>query len=99
MEEKNQINIELPEDLADGTYCNISIITHSQMEFVLDFVALMPNTPKARVKSRIVMTPINAKRLLRAMMDNIRRFESNHGTIQDNDIPPNFPTHFTPGKA
>ena len=59
---QNQINIELSEEIADGIYSNLAIISHSHSEFVLDFVRLMPNVPKAKVKSRIVLTPQHAKR-------------------------------------
>ncbi len=77
----NQINIELNEDVADGIYSNLAIITHSPAEFVIDFVRVMPGMPKARVKSRIVLTPQHAKRLLRALADNIDKFEAVHGTV------------------
>jgi hypothetical protein len=85
---KNQLNIELKEDIADGIYSNLAIITHSNAEFVADFIRVMPGMPKARVKARIVLT---------ALQDNIQKFEAVHGTISDskpNDggggIPMNF---------
>lgn len=81
--DQNQINIELPEDVADGIYSNLAIITHSQAEFVVDFIRMMPGMPKARVKSRILLTPQHAKRLLRALEDNISKFESAHGSIPE----------------
>ena len=86
----NKINIELPEDIAEGLYSNLAIITHSQSEFVCDFVQMMPGMPKAKVRSRIVMTPENAKRLLNALGDNIRKYEANIGKIDDNkgNLPP-----------
>ena len=77
------LNIELTEEIAEGTYANLAIITHSPAEFVMDFVNIMPNMPKAKVKSRIVMTPVHAKRLMRALVENIKRYESQHGTIKD----------------
>ena len=80
---KNQINIELKEDIAQGTYSNLAIITHSSSEFVLDFVRIMPGLPKAEVKSRIVMTPEHAKRLLMALKDNIAKYEATHGEIKN----------------
>lgn len=86
----NQINIELPEEVAEGTYSNLAIISHSNTEFVIDFIRMMPNIPKAKVKSRIVMTPLHAKRLLKALNDNIVKFESLHGKItgpQEQSIP------------
>lgn len=87
---ENQINIELGDDVADGVYSNLVIITHSNSEFVLDFVRLMPGVPKAKVKSRIIMTPQHAKRLLRALNENIGKFESVHGFIKDEE-PPKLP--------
>ena len=71
---KNQINIELKEEVAQGTYSNLAIITHSSSEFVLDFVRVMPGIPKAEVKSRVILTPEHAKRLLHALTDNIEKF-------------------------
>lgn len=91
----NQINIELPEEVAEGSYSNLSIVTHSPSEFIVDFIQLMPGVPKGKVKSRIVMTPDNAKKLMRAMTENIQKYETTHGTIKDtgptgNAIPMNF---------
>jgi hypothetical protein len=93
---QNEINIELPEELAEGVYSNLAIITHSHSEFVLDFVRMVPNVPKAKVKSRIILTPQHAKRLMMALRDNVKRYEENYGTIQDIDtgIPP-FPMGFS----
>jgi len=79
----NQINIELTEDIADGIYSNLAIIQHSNQEFVVDFIKVMPGVPKAKVKARIVLTPQHAKRFMRAMADNVRKFESMHGEIQE----------------
>ena len=79
------LNIELTEEMADGHYVNLAIITHSPAEFVLDFVNVMPNMPKAKVKSRLVMTPVHAKRLMRALVENIKRYEAQHGNIKDQD--------------
>lgn len=89
----NQLNIEISEEVAEGTYANLAIITHSHTEFVVDFVNVMPGTPKSKVKARIVLTPHHAKRLMNALGDNITRYESVHGTIQDLDtieLPFNF---------
>ncbi len=80
-----QLNIELTEETADGTYANLAIITHSFAEFIIDYVNVMPNVPKAKVKSRIVMTPPHAKRLMKALIDNVKRFEAQHGPIKDQD--------------
>lgn len=90
---QNQLNIELSEEVADGIYSNLAIITHSNSEFVLDFIKVMPGMPKARVKSRILMTPTHAKRLMQALKDNIAKFEAAHGPIKmDNGpvLPMNF---------
>ena len=81
--QKNQINIELTDEIAGGIYSNLAIITHSPTEFVLDFVSLMPGAPKAKVKSRIVMTPQHAKRLYKALADNLSKYESQFGTIKE----------------
>jgi hypothetical protein len=80
---KNQINIELKEEVAQGTYSNLAIITHSSSEFVIDFVRIMPGMPKANVQSRIILTPEHAKRLLHALKDNISKYESMHGPVKD----------------
>lgn len=91
--QEQQLNIELTEEMSDGVYSNLVIITHSFAEFVLDFVNVMPNVPKAKVKSRIVMTPQHAKRLMRAMVENVKRFEAQHGVIQEEEqaaMPFNF---------
>ena len=94
--QQNQLNIELPEDVAEGVYSNLAIISHSPSEFVVDFVRIVPNMPKAKVKSRIILTPQHAKRLLIALTDNVRRFEAAHGTIDEPDQPPFPPMNFTP---
>lgn len=80
---QGQINIELSEEVAQGEYSNLAIITHSTAEFIVDFVSMMPGTPKAKVKSRIILTPQHAKRLLKALNENIRKFESQNGEIAD----------------
>ena len=86
-QKKNQINIELNEDVAQGLYSNLAVITHSSSEFVLDFVRIMPGVPKAKVKSRIILTPEHAKRLLMALQDNIKKYESLHGPVKNADKP------------
>ena len=93
---KNQLNIELKEEVAQGTYSNLAIITHSTSEFVVDFVRIMPGMPKAEVKSRIILTPEHAKRLLMALQDNITKFEAAHGKIKNLDPGggPNIPLNF-----
>ena len=79
----NQINIELSEEVAQGIYSKLAIITHSASEFVIDFVRIMPGIPKAQVKSRIVLTPEHAMRLVDALEDNIAKYEAVHGKIKD----------------
>src|SRR6266436_2403333 len=91
--QNSQLNIELSEEIADGIYSNLAIITHSSSEFVLDFVKVMPGVPKAKVKARILLTPQHAKRLLIALQDNISKYEAVHGTIKRTEgigIPMNF---------
>ncbi|NND31460.1 MAG: DUF3467 domain-containing protein [Saprospiraceae bacterium] len=98
---QNQINIELPEEVAEGIYSNLAIISHSHSEFVLDFVRMMPNVPKAKVKARVILTPQHAKRLLRALADNVNKFESQFGVIAENDLPsyPNMNFNTPPAQA
>jgi hypothetical protein len=92
------INIELSEDIAEGIYSNLAIIAHSNSEFVVDFVRLLPNMPKAKVKSRVILTPQHARRLLSALKDNIQRYEMQFGKIEDNEQP--FPPmNFGPATA
>lgn len=78
---ENKLNIELPEELSEGVYANLAIIAHSNTEFVLDFVRMVPNVPKAKVKSRIILTPFHAKRLMYALQENIKKHEAQFGTI------------------
>ena len=72
---QNQIQVELSEEIAQGTYANLAVIAHSSSEFILDFIRIVPGTPKAKVQSRIILTPDNAKRLSFALQDNIRKFD------------------------
>ncbi|MFN8699660.1 MAG: DUF3467 domain-containing protein [Flavobacteriales bacterium] len=98
MENKNQqpqLNIELNEEVAQGVYSNLAVITHSPAEFVIDFIRIMPGIPKARVQSRIILTPQHAKRLMKAMAENIAKYESQHGKISESQGPENmFPLNF-----
>ncbi|CAI8175406.1 MAG: DUF3467 domain-containing protein [Flavobacteriaceae bacterium] len=94
-DKENQINIELDEKTAEGTYSNLAVINHSVSEFVVDFISLMPGAPKAKVKSRIILTPQHAKKLLKALHDNVQRFENTHGTIKDYEQP-SLPINFGP---
>jgi hypothetical protein len=82
-QQNNQLNLEISEEVAEGQYANLAIITHSHAEFVVDFVNVMPGTPKSRVKARIILTPQHAKRLLNALEDNLQKFEDAHGQIRD----------------
>jgi len=77
----NQLNIELSEEVAQGIYSNLAVISHSSSEFILDFIRLMPGVPKAPVKSRIILTPEHAKRLLAALQENIATYEQQFGAI------------------
>jgi hypothetical protein len=81
------INIEISEEVAEGVYSNLAIISHSNSEFVVDFIRMMPNVPKAKVKSRIVLTPQHAKRLLAALKDNVQKFEMQFGKIEETEQP------------
>ncbi|MEK6616913.1 MAG: DUF3467 domain-containing protein [Bacteroidota bacterium] len=83
----NQLNIELSEEVAEGIYSNLAIITHSHSEFALDFIKVMPGIPKAKVKARIILTPQHAKRLMKALKDNISKYEAVHGNIKDTEVP------------
>lgn len=92
---QNQFNIELSEDVAEGTYSNLAVITHSPAEFVIDFIRIMPGVPKSKVKSRIILTPEHAKRFVAALNDNISKYESVHGPIREvNGSGPVMPVTF-----
>ncbi|MEO7177143.1 MAG: DUF3467 domain-containing protein [Saprospiraceae bacterium] len=97
--QQNQVNIELSEEIAEGIYSNLAIISHSHSEFVLDFIRLMPNVPKAKVKARIIVTPQHAKRLMKALAENVKKFEQQYGVIEDTDQPQFPPMSFTTPKA
>lgn len=89
----NQLNIEISEEVAEGHYSNLAIITHSHAEFVIDFVNVMPGTPKSKVKSRVILTPQHAKRFMKALNEYVNRFEQLNGKIQDLEdvqLPLNF---------
>ena len=91
---KDGINIELTEEVAEGTYSNLAIINHSPSEFVIDFIQMMPGIPKAKVKSRVILTPQHAKRLMKALIDNVSKFESQYGEIKDVDPAAGIPMNF-----
>jgi len=97
----NQLNLNLSPEVADGTYVNMAVISHSTCEFVIDFACVMPVNPQANVKSRIILAPEHTKRLLLALQDNIARFESQFGKInlpQPQNLPP-MPMGFGGGVA
>ena len=92
-ENQGGLNIELSEEVAQGVYSNLAVISHSGSEFIVDFVRMMPGIPKAPVKSRIILSPDNAKRLLKALGDNVRKYEQTFGVIKEQkglQIPMNF---------
>ncbi len=96
-QDKNkQLNIELDEKAAQGTYANLAVISHSSSEFIVDFIRIMPGVPKAPVKSRIILTPEHAKRLMNALQGNIKKYESTHGEIKikGGHTPPKMPMNF-----
>jgi hypothetical protein len=103
MEEKNtQLNIELSAEVAEGIYSNLAVISHSSSEFVIDFIRIMPGAPKANVKSRIILTPEHAKRLMIALQDNISKFEHHNGKINtpgNGQATPPIPMGFGGGEA
>ena len=88
-----QLQIELNEEVAQGIYANLAIIAHSSSEFIVDFIRVLPGMPKAGVKSRIVLAPEHAKRLLHALEDNINKYERFYGPINIPEAPsfPSFP--------
>ncbi|OUV56343.1 MAG: hypothetical protein CBC73_02455 [Flavobacteriales bacterium TMED113] len=83
---KNQINVELKEDVASGSYSNLVIVNFSATEFVLDFASVMPGLEKAKVNSRIILTPQHTKRLYNILGENIKKYESKSGEIKSGDI-------------
>jgi hypothetical protein len=100
-QQDNHLNIELSEEVAEGIYSNLAMIAHSNSEFVVDFIRMMPGLPKAKVKARVVLTPEHAKRLLQALADNIGKYEETFGEINVPTQLPPFPMNFngTVGEA
>ena len=90
-----QLKIEIDENIGQGEYVNFAIVTHSAAEFVMDFIRILPGIPKSKVKSRIVLTPQHAKRLLKALSDNVSKFEAQHGPIKNVDSQNNIPLSFS----
>ena len=91
---EQQLNIELDKDIAEGTYSNLAIINHSVSEFIVDFINIMPGVPKAKVKSRIILTPQHAKHLTKALLDNLKKYEKMHGEIKGFEKQPSIPMNF-----
>ena len=91
---KEGLNIELTEEVAEGSYSNLAIINHSPSEFVVDFIQMMPGIKKAKVKSRVILTPQHAKRLMKALVDNVTKYENQHGEIKDIDPSAGVPINF-----
>ena len=91
---KDGLNIELSQEMAEGVYSNLAIINHSPSEFVVDFIQMMPGLKKAKVKSRVILTPQHAKRLMKALIDNIKKFEDQHGSIKDIEQGAGIPINF-----
>ena len=98
-QQDGQLNIELSAEVAEGTYSNLAVISHSTSEFVVDFIRIMPGTPKANVKSRIILTPEHAKRLLFALQENIKKYEAVFGDIRIPDTAPRTIAPFNTGKG
>ena len=92
--QRQEINIDLSEDVAQGSYANLAIITHSGSEFIFDFIRMMPGIPKPKVNSRLIMTPEHAKRFCNALKENIERYEEHFGTIRMNEVAPTLPMNF-----
>ena len=96
---KNQLQIELPREVAQGEYANFAIITHSSSDFVIDFARVLPGVPKAQVKSRVILAPEHAKRLLGALQENITRYEREFGSIKIPQQEPRTIAPFPTGKG
>lgn len=96
---QNQIVIDLPEEVSEGVYANLAMISHSQTEFILDFIRMVPNVNKAKVKARVILTPQNTKRLIKALSDNLKKYESQHGAVGGNDAPVIPPFSFSGPKG
>ena len=96
---QNQMQIELPQEVAQGEYANLAIITHSSSDFVIDFARVLPGLPKSQVKSRVIMAPEHAKRLLAALQENIVRYEREYGPIKIPNQEPRTIAPFPVGKG
>jgi hypothetical protein len=98
-QQQGQLQIELPQDVAQGEYANFAIITHSSSDFVVDFARVLPGVPKAQVRSRVILAPEHAKRLLGALQENIVRYEREFGTIKIPNQEPRTIAPFPVGKG
>ena len=98
-EQGGKFQIELPAEIAQGEYANLAIITHSSSDFVVDFATLLPGVPKAQVKSRVILAPEHAKRLLLALQENIVRYEREFGPIKLPNQEPRTIAPFSKGEA
>ena len=100
-DKSKQISIELSEEVAEGTYANLAMIAHSSSEFIIDFIRMLPGLPKAKVKARVIITPEHTKRLIKALQDNLDKYESHFGEVELPSEAPNFPMNFggTMGEA
>ena len=96
---QNGLQIELPQAIAQGEYANFAIITHSSSDFVLDFARILPGVPKAQVRSRVILAPEHAKRLLQALQENIVRYEKAYGPVRIPNQQPRTATPFTIGNG
>lgn len=99
MESENKLNIELSNEIAQGSYSNLAIVAHSPNEFIIDFIRVLPGMPKAQVGNRIIMTPANVKRLVQVLKDNVNKFEMEFGEIELNEPINNMPMGFGTPKA
>ena len=97
--EDGQLSIELSEKTAQGIYSNLAVINHSATEFVVDFVSVMPGMPKGKVRSRVILTPEHAKRMLGALAENIRHYEDAHGMIAEKSDTHTIPLFGITGEA
>ena len=99
--EQQRLQLELPQDVAQGEYANFAIITHSSSDFIIDFARVLPGVPKAQVKSRVILAPEHAKRLLAALQENIMRYENEFGPIRipNQQAAPIAPFDLTKGEA
>ena len=97
--QNNQLQIELPQEVAQGEYANFAIITHSSSDFIVDFARVLPGLTKAQVKSRVILAPEHAKRLLGALQENIVRYEREFGPIKIPNQEPRTVAPFPVGKG